>query len=127
MAPTQAPCRLIEEQRHVREEVAAGELEFDDGAVALAARVSTGADRAQVVPVSHLDKAEAIEQLADERDPGHTGHVVLARLHSDRGNPAQRPGDDKVLDLEQRRGSLHRTGAPFLAVMRASNTRILPG
>ena len=43
------------------------------------------------------------------------------------GPPIAAAGDDTLLDLEQRRHSLHRTGAPSLAAMRASNTRILPG
>ena len=126
MAPTQAPRRRVHKQRHVGEEVAARELELDEGAVALAARVATGADRAQVVTICHLDNTEAIEQLADERDPGHSGDVVLARLHGDRGDPNKRPGDDTVLDLEQRRGSLHRTGAPFLGCRCAFVSCILP-
>jgi len=124
VASPQAPSRLVEQQRHVGEEVTAGELELDDGAVALAARVAAGADRTEVAPVGHLDKAEAIEQLAEERDAGHAGQIGLARLH---GDPTQRPDDDTVLDLEERRGSPHRTGAPLLGSRCAFASCILPG
>ncbi len=98
--PTEAHRRLVLEQRHVGEEVAAGELQFDDGAVAIAARVVARSDRTELPPVSHLDKREAIEQLAKERDAGDPGPVVLGRRHGDRGDPTERPGNDGVLDLE---------------------------
>jgi len=34
---------------------------------------------------------------SDEREPSETGHVVLARLHPDQGNPAQRPGQSRTI------------------------------
>ena len=73
MAPAKAPRCLVFQQRDVSDEVAARQLGLDDGAVALALAVGAGVDRAQVVAVGHLDKAEAIKQLTDERGASTPG------------------------------------------------------
>jgi hypothetical protein len=58
---------------------AAGELELDDRAAALAARVAAGTDRRGIVPAGHPDKTQVdpphgwsrgSEQLANARDAG---------------------------------------------------------
>ena len=84
------------------------------GPVALAAGVAARADRAQHPAVGGLDEAQVVEQLAEQGDARHAGHVVLGGLDDDRRDALQRPGDDGVFDLEQRRGSVHLVGAPFL-------------
>jgi hypothetical protein len=108
----QALGGLVAEQRDVGDEVATGQLQLDDGPVALPAAVAARADRAQVPAVGDLDQAQVVQQLAEEGDARHSGHVVLGRLDDDRGDPLPRPGHDRVRDLEERRGSLHLAGAP---------------
>lgn len=105
MAASQAPRRLVLEQRDVGDEVPAGQLELDDRPVALAAAVAARADRAQVLSIGDLDQPQVVEQLPEEGDARHPGHVVLGRLHHHRRHPLPRPRRDRVLDLEQRRGS----------------------
>ncbi len=83
----------------VGEEIPVGQLELNEGAVAFVARVAAGADGAQVVPVDHLDKSEAIQQLAEQCDARDSGNAVLGRFDDDRGDAAQGPGNDPVLDL----------------------------
>ena len=114
MRTTKAHRRLTREQRSVRDDVTTCELGLDDGAVALAAGVAAGADRAQHPTVGFSGEAEAVEELTPQRDSGDAGEIVLSGGDHRMGDLTPWSDDDLVRDLEQGRGSLHRTGAPLL-------------
>ncbi len=47
-----------------------------------------------------------VEQLTEQGDAGHAGHIVLGCLDHHWGDPLEGPEDDHVFDVEQRRGTL---------------------
>ena len=120
---------LVPKERNVGEEVPATELSLDERAVALAAGVSTRADRPEIVRIGGLDETEAIEKLAEQRQTGDSGDVVLARLDGNGCHPACGPrrGDGDVLDRERERSSLHLVGAPFAGQCVFVVIHIIPG
>ena len=69
MGAAQASRGFVLEQRDVGEEVPAGELQLDQGPVALASGVTVRADRTQVPAVGSLHQSETIEQLPDKAMP----------------------------------------------------------
>jgi hypothetical protein len=112
MAASQALGRFVLQHRHVGDEVPTGKLELDDRAVALTAGVATRTDRTEPKPIGCLNQSPMVEQLAEQRNAGHAGHIVLGRLDDHGRNPPEGPRYDHVIDLEQCRGTLHLAGAP---------------
>jgi len=75
----------------VREEVTSGQLQLDQGPVVLAAGVAARSDRAKISAVCLTHQPQAVEQLAPQRDAGHSGHTVLGGLEDDGRHPLPRP------------------------------------
>lgn len=84
-------------------------VELDNRPVALTAGIAARADGTESAPTGGVDQAQMIGQLTEESD---AGHVVLGRFDDHRCDPLERPADNHVVDLEQRRGTLHLVGAP---------------
>ena len=120
MAAPQTLGGLIGQQRTVGEEVAAGQLGLHYGPVALTAGVATRADRAQRATIALADQAQVIEQLSPQRDAGHPGHRVLARLDRRAGDGREGAGADLVVELERQRSNVHLSGAPSPRPIRLS-------
>ena len=118
---------LVGKERPVREKVTSGQLQLDQGPVALAAGVAARSDRAKIPAVCITHQPQAVEQLTEQRDAGHSGHTVLGGLGDDGRHPLPRPRRERVRDLEERCGSLHLVGAPSLGVNVGLATHILPG
>ena len=100
------------QQRPVRQELAPGQQDLDQRPVALAARVAARPDRAQPPSIGHIHHVQAIQQRAPQRGTGHTGHVLIRDRHP---HPSRLPAgsSDDLSGLEQRRGSVHPSGAPL--------------
>jgi len=105
--------RLVFQERQVGDEVTAGQLELDDAAVALAARVARADHRAQVAAVRCFDESQAVVQLAEARDTRDPGHVVVGCLHHHRRHPLE--GPLKRQDPMEKRSGMSRRHAPARA------------
>ena len=114
------------EQRTIRDHIPARQNQLDDRPVALAARVATGADRAQLPTVGLGHHAQPVQQRPPQRRPRDARGQIIGPGDRDLGSLTLGTGD-QVSGIEQHSSRvLHQTGAFLFGDLGSSTPRMIP-